>query len=1219
MYTKCSPLYSYYCLPPLMSGSTHTPCSGCGKVFSADGLVKHQVKCKQYAAQEARRLTRWRAQGPAFLPFGHKRRRVEAAELEEPSIPAQASCETAVHGEVSDALLVENLPDTSQAHAALEQPDQGPLVEDNQLNSARPQRSNRGRLPARYRDNVAEGPAPLLPGQLRASLPAQSIPEHPSRPSTSDPVGQKTRTAANRFGLIREYDGPPPIVDPEDEVSLQELADESVTRDPQRHAVLPEIPRTERRGLLFAPYPNMSSFLLGRWFWNGAVTKSESDRKDLLENCILHPEFNPQDLHGLNWKKIDRDLASTTSDTTLWGSEDGWKFVDVTIKVPLGNEASPQDYTVQGLAYRPLEEVIASVFSSELSAGFHYTPYQMLWQPPAHPDGGLPPLEKVYGEVYTSRAFLDAHAELQRSPPEPGCDLPRVVVACMPWSDSTHLAEYGNASLWPIYLLFGNQSKYARGRPSANACHHVAYIPKLPSDIDDLIHQHTTKEGIDKIVTHCRRELMHGIWRILLSDNFIQACRHGIVVQCFDGVTRRLYPRFFTYSADYPEKVLLATIRDMGNCPCPRCLVAKDAISAVGTARDMTTRVRKARIDDDDRRFKVNLARSFIYEKGKGIGSVAVENLLKPQSLVPTINAFSERLGDLLPNFYTLFVPDFLHEWELGVWKNIMIHLLRILHSEAESRVREFNSRFRQVPVFGRDTIRRFSDNVSEMKQMAARDFEDALQCFIPVVDRLLPPAHNAIVLDLLFDTATLHALHKLRLHVDSTVHATDIFFRIFTSSLRHFKRVTCDHYETAELPKEARARLQRQQRQQRGAASAPVGSVSLNVAAPPAGVALPMPGRRKEFNMNTYKLHSLGDYPDCIVTVGTLDSHTTQIGELAHRIAKRRFARTSKKDFTKQMTDIERREARLLHMSHELAQDDSESSSSLSASAAVLQPLKMDAAREELVEGENTPLSAHHYIAHSQKVYEYLPHFVRTHLQDPAAKDFMHRLKEHLLRRLDRTPGSLEPSDIAITDDHQRAFHFEHDRMYRHQTMRVNYTTYDVRRGQDIIHVGTDHCNVMVHSNEDPAESLVNDSGVHHEHEVADPTFWYARVLGIYHVNVLDYRSNTTPRPLRMEFLHVRWFGRDPDWRSGWTAKRLDRVGFVPESDDGAFDFLDPDDVIRGCHLIPAFAEGHTAALLRPSSLSRPESESDQDWERFYVNRCCSIQNTVLYPRDQF
>ena len=35
---------------------------------------------------------------------------------------------------------------------------------------------------------------------------------------------------------------------------------------------------------------------------------------------------------------------------------------------------------------------------------------------------------------------------------------------------------------------------------------------------------------------------------------------------------------------------------------------------------------------------------------------------------------------------------------------------------------------YRQVPTFGRDTIRKFDANVSAMKKLAARDWEDLLQ-----------------------------------------------------------------------------------------------------------------------------------------------------------------------------------------------------------------------------------------------------------------------------------------------------------------------------------------------------------------------------------------------------------------------------------------------------------------------------------------------------------
>ncbi len=48
---------------------------------------------------------------------------------------------------------------------------------------------------------------------------------------------------------------------------------------------------------------------------------------------------------------------------------------------------------------------------------------------------------------------------------------------------------------------------------------------------------------------------MQAILNIILKDKeFQKACCEGILVKCWDGIVRRLFPRLFTYSADYPEK-----------------------------------------------------------------------------------------------------------------------------------------------------------------------------------------------------------------------------------------------------------------------------------------------------------------------------------------------------------------------------------------------------------------------------------------------------------------------------------------------------------------------------------------------------------------------------------------------------------------------------------------------------------------------------------------
>ncbi|KAG2126357.1 uncharacterized protein EDB93DRAFT_1097125, partial [Suillus bovinus] len=60
--------------------------------------------------------------------------------------------------------------------------------------------------------------------------------------------------------------------------------------------------------------------------------------------------------------------------------------------------------------------------------------------------------------------------------------------------------------------------------------------------------------------------------------------------------------------------------------------------------------------------------------------------------------------------------------------------------------------------------------------------------------------------------------------------------------------------------------------------------------------------------------------------------------------------------------------------------------------------------------------------------------------------------------------------------------------------------------------------------------------------------------------------------------------------------------IVFVDESDPDTFGFLDPGQVIRGTHLIPAFATGHgTGSLCHGTLLARPDGGLD-DWEFYYI-----------------
>ena len=102
-----------------------------------------------------------------------------------------------------------------------------------------------------------------------------------------------------------------------------------------------------------------------------------------------------------------------------------------------------------------------------------------------------------------------------------------------------------------------------------------------------------------------------------------------------------------------------------------------------------------------------------IYEEQYVVDTPQVEAFLKPESLVPTVvcalsrgmdfklsyyyyyfeNVFSERLSHTGFDFFLMLVVDLLHEFELGVWKAILIHFLRIVSTLKGSMLAELDCR----------------------------------------------------------------------------------------------------------------------------------------------------------------------------------------------------------------------------------------------------------------------------------------------------------------------------------------------------------------------------------------------------------------------------------------------------------------------------------------------------------------------------------------------
>ena len=402
--------------------------------------------------------------------------------------------------------------------------------------AGRPKRNYR--LPARYLDISPEPLQPLL----------QTLRDEDEQPTSLLPcllhaVRKGLKTAANSFGLFREYLYQPSF-DPDSFVPSQDLHRAPGAAESPLQSVQPSTSPT-------LVHRNESVEMLMNWKDSGTATKSDAEVNRLVKDVLLDPNFKLGDLQGFNACRENKRSDAAEKKTLFL---DSFQAASIDIEVPSGTKGiPPATFSVPGLLYRKLTAVIQAAFSSPLAPHFHLTPFRLFHK------SSTGKSERIFSEVYDSDVYIEEHDKIQGAPlppDEPDCKREKVVFGLMVWSDSTHLTNFGTAKLWPIYSFFSGISKYIRNRPNSGACQHIAYIPSLPDSFQDFAASFCSKWATQRkdILTHCRRELIHGVWKHLLDDDFVRAYKYGMVIKCADGIERRVYPRCFTYSADYPEK-----------------------------------------------------------------------------------------------------------------------------------------------------------------------------------------------------------------------------------------------------------------------------------------------------------------------------------------------------------------------------------------------------------------------------------------------------------------------------------------------------------------------------------------------------------------------------------------------------------------------------------------------------------------------------------------
>ncbi|KAH6907870.1 hypothetical protein BKA70DRAFT_1104224 [Coprinopsis sp. MPI-PUGE-AT-0042] len=299
----------------------------------------------------------------------------------------------------------------------------------------------------------------------QAGLPAED-PLAPADGHTETSVPFQTKP--DKFGVYRVYEFGRPSHSPDQLFDISLVADGPNLESSQ--------PKSNPRLVDPVPYAfrNASIDLFMQWYnTRESTVLSKAAGQSLVKDVILHPEFRKEHLQGFDLDKELRHVDNLANDPlNHFPVQDQWQKGSISIAVPSPARGTPsikaaEHFTVEGVVYRKLTELIQSAFHEPAAEYFHVAPFKEFWQPsPDHPP------EQLYSEIYSSEAYLKAEREIREIMKADGCTLEPLVIVIMIWSDATCLAQFGDATLWPIYIYIGNLSKDIRSKPKSMSAHH---------------------------------------------------------------------------------------------------------------------------------------------------------------------------------------------------------------------------------------------------------------------------------------------------------------------------------------------------------------------------------------------------------------------------------------------------------------------------------------------------------------------------------------------------------------------------------------------------------------------------------------------------------------------------------------------------------------------------------------------------------------------------
>ncbi|KAL0058886.1 hypothetical protein AAF712_014424 [Marasmius tenuissimus] len=720
------------------------------------------------------------------------------------------------------------------------------------------------RMPHKFDDFVVSENTPLLPPKPPSPSPSPSPSPTPSPLPSPPPIPLPSRppprppsppietfvSEPNNAGLYQMHH----YYMPTNNVDTSAVPDVPCRSPDQVFGRAPE-PEPDAEGgpnvdppPWWHPHANPTISRLLRWHHCYRHSKSKGSLDRLVQDVILQPDFEVDHLVGFSAKReTDVVYNNKTSSKLPFQGHDGWIKSEVEVKLPRArNRVAEKDAPaihVDNVWYRNPFDVIKTEMAEPYSAQFHLKPHKLFWRNPMDPSS---PVQHVYGEGYTSDRMLEFEREIMaKLHPRPEGSPEVGIVGIMLYSDSTQLANFGEASLWPAYLTFGNWSKYDRLKPSALAMNHVIYFPSLPKTVQDHYKRHFGQLASEAELRFCKRTPTRGL--ASPPPTSVSSMRTST------GTSKSV-----PMGADYVEKVILACIKYLSTHPCPLCMTRKDQVHLLGTKADMNRHSVTARSDNDELLADIAAARSTIFARGYAINNQKhVQNHLEDTSMLPVRSAFSKLFQAHGLNHYEMYVPDSFHDLT-GRILDLLKHNVRILSVQKKPNIEVLDQHFRQVLTFGSGTIRRFKNSVSSFTKFVGRDYQDALECAMPCFEGLFLDELDEIIQDLLFTVG------------HSTINTMKSTTSELGRQLRRYKDAVSG-IATVESKHECQARLKRDPNGNKGS-------------------------QRKAFSLVNYKTHALGHEADAIMKYGTTDgTHTQPVRRTGAPTVKNKYQVTNK------------------------------------------------------------------------------------------------------------------------------------------------------------------------------------------------------------------------------------------------------------------------------------------------------------------------------------